>query len=254
MTGRRARPRRAATARRGRACRSRRACRARGSARRRATAGQRADRADDRAPRSAPVDVIDAGGERRGVEAVVDRRDEVLLDAAGVLGRRAPRRGSCRGSWRRRPRSACGATGSSPWRSRYSAESSVGTTAHSAHRVGAGSSARRRCRARPEAARAPNCETAVRSAVERDGRAAAAAIAGSTSATASGMRRAAARSRRRTRRAAPWRRQLALEHQVPDVLERALLGEVDRGVLAVVVEALEAAHVADGRCRRRPRP
>ena len=38
---------------------------------------------------------------------------------------------------------------------------------------------------------------------------------------------------------------VALEHQVPDVLDRALLREVDGVVLAVVVEALEAAYVAD---------
>ena len=37
------------------------------------------------------------------------------------------------------------------------------------------------------------------------------------------------------------------EEQLPDVFERARLGEVDGAVLAVVVEALEAAHVADGR-------
>ena len=41
--------------------------------------------------------------------------------------------------------------------------------------------------------------------------------------------------------------QLAPEEEVPDVLERALLGQLDRGVLAVVEEALLAAHVADGR-------
>ena len=43
------------------------------------------------------------------------------------------------------------------------------------------------------------------------------------------------------------RRQLALEEQVPHVLERPLLRQLDRVVLPVVVEALEAAHVADGR-------
>ena len=37
----------------------------------------------------------------------------------------------------------------------------------------------------------------------------------------------------------------ALEHEVPDVLQRALLGELDAPVLAVVVEALVAADVAD---------
>ena len=43
------------------------------------------------------------------------------------------------------------------------------------------------------------------------------------------------------------RREPALEQQVPDVFERTRLREVDRAVLAVVVEALEAADVADGR-------
>ncbi len=41
-------------------------------------------------------------------------------------------------------------------------------------------------------------------------------------------------------------RQPAFEHQLPDVLDRTRLGQVDRAVLAVVVEAFEAAHVADG--------
>src|SRR5690349_8130574 len=41
------------------------------------------------------------------------------------------------------------------------------------------------------------------------------------------------------------RRELALEHEVPHVLERTLLREVDRRVLAVVVEALVPTDVAD---------
>jgi hypothetical protein len=41
------------------------------------------------------------------------------------------------------------------------------------------------------------------------------------------------------------RGQLALEEQVPDVLQRALLAEVDGAVLPVVVEALHPPHVAD---------
>ena len=43
------------------------------------------------------------------------------------------------------------------------------------------------------------------------------------------------------------RREPALEQQVPHVFERTRLREVDRAVLAVVVEAFEAADVADGR-------
>ena len=40
------------------------------------------------------------------------------------------------------------------------------------------------------------------------------------------------------------RREVALEEEVPHVLERQLVGQLDGVVLAVVVEALEAAHVA----------
>ena len=43
------------------------------------------------------------------------------------------------------------------------------------------------------------------------------------------------------------RGQPPVEQQVPDVFERPRLREVDGAVLAVVVEAFEAAHVADGR-------
>ena len=39
--------------------------------------------------------------------------------------------------------------------------------------------------------------------------------------------------------------QLAVEEEVPDVFEGAGLGQLDRVVLAVVVEALEAADVTD---------
>ena len=45
------------------------------------------------------------------------------------------------------------------------------------------------------------------------------------------------------------RREVTVDEQVPDVFERELVGQLDRVVLAVVVEALEAAHVADGRLR-----
>ena len=43
------------------------------------------------------------------------------------------------------------------------------------------------------------------------------------------------------------RRQAAFEHEVPHVFERALPGQLGRVVLAVVEEALLAAHVADRR-------
>ena len=41
--------------------------------------------------------------------------------------------------------------------------------------------------------------------------------------------------------------EIAVEQEMPDVLERALLGQLDRRVLPVVEEALLAAHVADRR-------
>ena len=42
-------------------------------------------------------------------------------------------------------------------------------------------------------------------------------------------------------------RELAAEEEVPDIFERALLGQLDRRVLPVVEEAFLAAHVADRR-------
>ncbi len=48
-------------------------------------------------------------------------------------------------------------------------------------------------------------------------------------------------------RSAMVRGSRAFEHQLPDVFDRSRLREVDGAVLAVVVEAFEAAHVADGR-------
>ena len=68
--------------------------------------------------------------------------------------------------------------------------------------------------------------------------------AGSTAFTAAGISRSGAISVGNASRSAQ-RRERALEQQVPHVFERALLRELDRVVLAVVVEAFEAAHVAD---------
>ena len=70
------------------------------------------------------------------------------------------------------------------------------------------------------------------------------AMAGSTSSTGSGMARSGRTSSRKASRSAADG-QLALEEQVPHVLERHLAGQLDRRVLAVVVEALEAPDVAD---------
>ena len=184
-------------------CRSRRACRARGSARRRAAAPTaRRSRRRPPAARSAPVDVIDAGGERRRVEAVVDRRDQVLLDRPRVLGRRHLAAASCRGSWRRTARSGCGSIGSSPCWSRYSAVSSVGTTAHTWSACGAQLGARRRRATAGSRASTPSSETVVRSMSSGGAsRPPARAIVGSTRLHRRPGSRGAARSRRGTRRA-----------------------------------------------------
>ena len=70
-------------------------------------------------------------------------------------------------------------------------------------------------------------------------------MAGSTAATLGGDRRAAAATSAAKARALVGVGQVALEQQEPHVLERPLLGQVDGRVLAVVVEALLAADVAD---------
>ena len=71
----------------GRPCRSRRGCRGRDSVRRREAARQRAERRrrGRRGVGSGRGD--DAGGERRRVETVVDRRDEVDRERVDELGR-----------------------------------------------------------------------------------------------------------------------------------------------------------------------
>jgi len=51
-------------------------------------AAQRSDGGDDTCAEVRSGRSDDAGGERRGVEAVVDRRDHVLLDSIGVIGQR----------------------------------------------------------------------------------------------------------------------------------------------------------------------
>ena len=70
------------------------------------------------------------------------------------------------------------------------------------------------------------------------------AISGSAAATGAGIARSGAtRSANAARSASDGSD--PFEHEVPDVLERPRLREVDGAVLAVVVEALEAADVAD---------
>ena len=73
-----------------------------------------------------------------------------------------------------------------------------------------------------------------------------AASAGSSSATDGGTTRSGFTSAANASRSA-GAREVALEEEVPHVLERELVGQLDGVVLAVVVEALEAAHVADRR-------
>ncbi len=92
---------------------------------------------------------------------------------------------------------------------------------------------------------APNCETAVRSASSGTNASPARAIVGRTSATAGGIVRSAPISRGEGLPLGDRCREATLEHQEPHVFERPLLREVDRAVLAIVVEAFEAAHVAD---------
>ena len=71
-----------------------------------------------------------------------------------------------------------------------------------------------------------------------------AASAGSSSATDAGTTRSGFTSAANASRSAADG-QVPVEEQVPDVLERQLVGQLDGVVLAVVVEALEAADVAD---------
>ena len=199
------------------------------------------------APRSAPVEVMTRAVNVDALKpwSIVEMR--YFSTAGRVLGAAARRRASCRGSSRRSRGRRAASIGSRPWRSRHSAQISVGTTAHVdialSRSVGVVDVVRRRgSRASRRTAR-PRC--AARRAARTSSPAR--AIAGSTSATAAGIARRGRMSAANASRSASVVGQLALEQQVPDVFERALLREVDGAVLAVVVEAFEAAHVADGR-------
>ena len=192
------------------------------------------------APRSAPVEVT-----TRAVK--VDALNPwsmvriMYCSMARAWAASAPRRSACTGSWRRS-------------RDRPAARWAPGLRADGAPPPGWSAPRRRAPSACSESSSAPmswvgrqpssapSSETAVRS-------------------TSSGVARCAKRRQQRVqagRQGAPAphhlgeggrvRRvgQLALEEEVPDVLERALLGQLDRRVLAVVEEALLPADVADG--------
>ena len=151
-----------------------------------------------------------------------------------------------RGSSRRSERSGRG--GSAPGRlaSRWAAVSRVGTTAQSRSAWARSSSWSMSWVGRHPSS-APSNETAVRrtSSGGPIGRG-----TGSTAATPVGELAQAGHLGGEAPPAGPVG-QLAVEEQVPDVLERASCGQLGR-VLAVVVEALEAPDVAD-RSRRPPR-
>ena len=89
-------------------------------------------------------------------------------------------------------------------------------------------------------------DTVVRSRSSGGASPAARAMSGSTAFTAAGISRSGAISARNASDCSR-RGESSFEEQVPHVFDRALLGELDRVVLAVVVEAFEAAHVADRR-------
>ena len=208
---------------------------------------ERADRADDRGAEVGAGRRDDARGERRRVEAVVDRGDEVLLDRGRVLGRAAPRPASCRGSSRRSARSARGAIGLEALAQPPQRADQRGHDRARRHRVVAQRRVRR-CRA-TRGSRASRRTARPRCAARRAGRTSRppARSRAARRRPRSGITRAGADVGRERLALGERRGQLALEQQVPDVFERARLREVDRAVLAVVVEALEAAHVADGR-------
>ena len=128
---------------------------------------QRADRADDRGAEVGTGRRDDARRERRRVEAVVDRRDQVLLDRGRVLGRRhvalhhvevvrRVRRG-------RRAVRRLEPVAQPPQRGR----SASGPTAHVDHRVARAARGVDVDATRGSRASAPNCETRGAQRVER---------------------------------------------------------------------------------------
>ena len=203
-------------------------------------------RADDRGAEVGAGRGDDAGGERRRVEAVVDRGDEVLLDRGRVLGlglvalhhvevvRRVAEVGVRRDrleALAQPPQRADQRGHDRAGRHRVVAQLGVVDVDATAGSRAPRRTATPRCAAR-RAARTSRRRGRSRGARRRPRR---------------GRRGAARMSAANASRSASVAGKRALEHQVPDVFERPRLGEVDRAVLAVVVEAFEAAHVADGR-------
>ena len=139
-------------------------------------------------------------------------------------------------------RSGRGAIGRSPCRSRCSAARIVGVTAHrrSASPAGCVGSA---SQSGGRSSAAPVSESAVRRPLS--GVPPAAAISGQRG--RDGLRHPAQRapSRPRTGATAAGSGSAAVDHEGADVREAAGAGQLDRGVLAVVVEALVAADVAE---------
>ncbi len=206
-------------------------------------AAQRTDRRDHAGADVGTGRGDDPRRERRGVEAVVDRRDRGTARPPGPVPPSAHVPSSSTGSSPRTPRSGRGATGCRPERSRCRAHSSVGTTAHRRS-----ASARRSSGLRSITGRSrcplPHSDQCAAQAVERlgdggDGRQQPSDCVGDLPGGADLGGEAPARLRVR------W--QHAVEHQLPHLLQRALLGEPRRRTAAVVVEALLATHVADPR-------
>ena len=130
--------------------------------------------------------------------------------------------------------------GARPVASRCSAHSTVGVTAQSSR-----ASRRRSSASRSMVGRMPRLAATSESVVRRPSiglleR----AIAGSTGTTLAGSARKGATSAAKTSRSAWLAGRAPSIKQAPDVLERSTLGQLDRRVLAVVVEALVAADVA----------
>ena len=185
--------------------------------------GQRADRAHQAGGQVGAGGGDDPGGEGRGVEAVVDGRDQVAARWPGPWPGRAPRRSACRGSSRRTAgRPAARPAPARP--SRCSAVSSVGTAAQAA----SASVRRRRSGSMSYSGRkpaeAPASDSAVRSPASGPDRAR--GRGRSPGSASRHVRRAGARSARRLavkRGALGGVGQVAVDHQVPDVLEAAAL-------------------------------
>jgi hypothetical protein len=183
----------------------------------------------------------DPGGERGGVEAVVHRRDQVGADRPGVLGR-----GLAAGEHPqvvgRGVEVVARCDRLEPADRRCSAHRMVGVMAHSEQR-----SRRSRCAGVMSiTGRSPRSAAANDSAVRNPSSGSLVrAIAGSTGSTRRAVIARSGRELGGERLALGLGGgQRAVDHQPHHVVERPALGEVDGRVLAVVVEALAAAHVA----------